>query len=54
MLTCHDINECIEDNGGCEYSCKNTDGGYHCTCKRGTKLDIDGKSCIDINEVRTG
>ena len=27
-----DINECLEDNGGCAERCNNTEGGYFCDC----------------------
>ena len=42
-----DINECLEDNGGCNQFCNNTnDGSYFCTCKDGYLLDVDDKGCL--------
>ena len=40
-----DNNECLDDNGGCEYNCNNTLGSYHCTCPPGFELNDDGKRC---------
>ena len=30
-----DINECFENNGGCEHVCTNTNGSFYCTCNPG-------------------
>ena len=30
-----DINECVDNNGGCEQVCMNTDGSYNCLCEAG-------------------
>ena len=27
-----DVDECMEDNGGCDDTCSNHDGGYTCGC----------------------
>ncbi|XP_050093907.1 fibrillin-1-like [Anopheles aquasalis] len=49
--TCHDINECLENNGGCEQSCTNKPGSYECSCEPGLQIDtLNGHTCIDINE----
>ena len=40
-----DKDECRINNGGCNQTCINTRGSYHCLCKSGFKLDSDGKSC---------
>lgn len=45
-----DINECEDQNAGCEKSCKNTPGSFHCECLAGLRLSDDQKSCEDINE----
>jgi len=42
---CTEINECDINNGGCEYECVNTDGGYECRCPEGFVLRNDGKTC---------
>lgn len=40
-----DINECQEDNGGCQHTCTNTPGSFVCACHSGYSLDVDKKSC---------
>ncbi|XP_065212877.1 GATA zinc finger domain-containing protein 14-like [Planococcus citri] len=44
----NDVNECLNDNGGCEGLCINTPGSYKCHCPDGFKLDMN--KCVDINE----
>ena len=40
-----DLNECGEDNGGCNQLCTNQ-GGYHqCHCLFGFTLNSDGRIC---------
>ncbi len=41
-----DIDECLDNNGGCNEQCVNTDESYHCTCKTGYKLKDDKKTCV--------
>ncbi len=43
-----DVNECLEDNGGCDQECNNTIGSFFCTCGGGYTLDSDGLSCNGI------
>ena len=45
VLNIIDINECLDDNGGCQYNCHNTPGSYHCTCPPGFELNDDQKGC---------
>ena len=61
-----DINECSQNNGGCEDTCTNTMGSYECSCQAtGYSLNNDKHNCsgkwlvlndsidfliIDINE----
>ena len=40
-----DIDECKIGNGRCDHKCINTDGSYHCMCKRGYKQAHDGRKC---------
>ena len=49
---CIDINECLVDNGGCEFSCTNLEGisnttdlGYQCGCDFGYQLDPNNHDC---------
>lgn len=39
-----DINEC--DHAPCSHICRNTEGSYECSCKKGFELHSDGKSCF--------
>ncbi|GCB67967.1 hypothetical protein scyTo_0005233 [Scyliorhinus torazame] len=41
----YDVNECGNDNGGCEGQCCNTIGNFYCKCQEGLKLMADGKTC---------
>ena len=36
-----DINECSDNNGGCNHYCNNTIGSYYCSCKEGYQLTED-------------
>ncbi|XP_071816698.1 uncharacterized protein [Apostichopus japonicus] len=48
---CVDINECQEDNGGCQQVCVNLPGKHECRCRNGFQgLNIDNKICLDIDE----
>ena len=40
-----DINECLTDNGGCDHTCVNEVGTYHCECNIGFLLDEDKHGC---------
>ena len=40
-----DINECGQNNGGCDRFCNNTDGSFFCTCGDGYNLNEDGRRC---------
>ncbi|KAK7489453.1 hypothetical protein BaRGS_00019252, partial [Batillaria attramentaria] len=44
------INECSEDNHGCDQNCNNTVGSYICSCVDGYTLNADGRICDDIDE----
>lgn len=45
---CTEINECEDNNGGCENACVNTEGGYYCECPEGFVLRADGKTCAIV------
>ena len=47
---CLDVNECLENNGGCEMVCINEEGTHSCDCDPGYELGTDGYSCDDVNE----
>ncbi len=40
-----DINECTEENGGCNQTCTNSIGSYQCSCRSGYLLSQDGRGC---------
>ena len=40
-----DNNECLSNNGGCEYSCHNTIGSYYCSCNTGYVINSDNHHC---------
>ncbi len=40
-----DINECDSYNGGCDQTCINDVGSYHCLCEAGYSLDDNLKDC---------
>ncbi|XP_026326069.1 collagen and calcium-binding EGF domain-containing protein 1-like [Hyposmocoma kahamanoa] len=42
---CVDVNECLNNKGGCEQNCVNDPGGYHCECRLPFSLASDGKRC---------
>ncbi|KAM7086598.1 signal peptide, CUB and EGF-like domain-containing protein 2 isoform 3-T3 [Molossus nigricans] len=44
---------CAVDNGGCDRTCKDTSTGVHCSCPVGFTLQLDGKTCKDIDECQT-
>ncbi|XP_055859998.1 uncharacterized protein LOC106058961 isoform X2 [Biomphalaria glabrata] len=47
---CEDINECTSDLLNlCSYKdgCLNTNGSYSCACQSGSKLDNDGRTCLE-------
>ncbi|XP_033211645.1 tolloid-like protein 2 [Belonocnema kinseyi] len=40
-----DMDECANNNGGCQHECKNTVGSYQCFCHNGFTLDDNGYDC---------
>merc|ERR1719225_842319 len=47
---CEDVDECREDNGGCDEDCLNKPGSYMCSCPAGWELGEDGHECVDSDE----
>ena len=43
-----DINECLNNTGGCAEGCVNTFGSYYCTCSVGHTLQADNRSCAGM------
>ena len=41
-----DVDECLEDNGGCDHFCINTQGSYKCECKQLFILANDKRKCL--------
>lgn len=48
-----DVDECIQAPKPCNFICKNTEGGYLCSCPRGYILQEDGKSCKGLTRTHT-
>ncbi|CAG9861087.1 unnamed protein product [Phyllotreta striolata] len=46
---CVDIDECQDNNGGCQQICVNKPGGYSCGCREGYKLRNDNTTCVLVN-----
>ena len=40
-----DINECLDNFGGCSHICANTEGSFYCSCSPGFTLEEDGRNC---------
>ena len=40
-----DVNECDDDNGGCDQLCNNTLGSFSCGCAEGYLLNGDSINC---------
>ena len=58
IMLCHpflllDINECAQNNGGCEQGCTNTKGGYFCSCYQGYRLLQDNRTCAEVSTPDT-
>ena len=52
LLSCADINECVEDGELCRAGfCRNVPGGWECECREGWQLTPDLRDCAD---TRTG
>ncbi len=45
---CIDVDECAEDNGGCDDICVNKPGTFMCGCSRG--FQSRHSRCLDVNE----
>ena len=43
-----DTNECNTQNGGCNHTCVNEIGSFHCECSTGYTLADDGFGCTGI------
>jgi len=53
VLCVTDTDECLENNGGCNHMCNNTEGSYHCLCRKGFYLTSDNKTCIGSDMIIT-
>ena len=40
-----DMDECADDNGGCQHICRNTIGAYECACHNGFTLHENKHDC---------
>ena len=40
-----DVDECLNNNGGCSHKCVNMAGTYRCECPPGSTLHSNGRDC---------
>ena len=45
ILIIIDINECLNNDGGCSHNCTNTVGSYYCKCPDGYVLQSNNRDC---------
>ena len=45
-----DVNECLDNNGGCSHTCANMAGTYRCQCPPGYTLHSNRRDCVLISE----
>ena len=45
ILIITDINECLNNDGGCSHNCTNTVGSYLCKCPDGYVLQSNNRDC---------
>ncbi|XP_070501322.1 uncharacterized protein [Chironomus tepperi] len=50
--SCEEIDLCSINNGECSHTCHSTIGQAFCSCPVGFKLDIDWKTCTDVDECQ--
>ena len=46
-----EVNECLDNNGGCDDTCTNTDGSFECSCPPGFRLASDERTCNGNNST---
>ena len=46
-----DIDECMDQNGGCGHNCSNTVGSYRCSCLSGYTLNTTDNATCDGNQT---
>ena len=49
--TCIDIDECLLDNGGCDQTCVNTNGSFHCACQNSSVLYPNNSTCTSCGDI---
>ena len=50
-ISCSDIDECNDNNGGCDYECINQGGSYRCICHTGYTIEEDGHGCSGCHNI---
>lgn len=48
-----DVDECLDNNGGCQQVCVNTMGSYECMCTEGFFLSDNQHTCIHRSDGKT-
>ena len=46
------MNECKDDNGGCEHACRDTPHDFECSCNTGYSLNNDGFNCTGMKQYK--
>ena len=50
VLSVTDVNECLNNNGGCSHTCANMAGTHRCECPPGYTLHSNRRDCVMISE----
>ena len=45
LLMYVDVDECLNNNGGCSHKCVNMAGTHRCECPAGSTLHSNGRDC---------
>ena len=45
QFTCQQLDQCLQNNGGCQQVCSTTDVGPVCSCNQGFVLQRDRRTC---------
>lgn len=48
-----DVDECLDNNGGCQQVCVNTMGSYECQCTEGFFLSDNQHTCIHRSDGKS-
>ena len=49
IINFSDTDECLVDIGGCNQTCVNEEGSYHCKCEAGFTVHANEKDCVGMD-----